>query len=59
MRTREMPRVFRPPIWFTLTVVTFDPILWLVLPGLFRPEKKKSLASTFMGSCKQIHSPAL
>ncbi|RWR85322.1 hypothetical protein CKAN_01418400 [Cinnamomum micranthum f. kanehirae] len=50
MRTKEMPRVLSPAIWATVTWVTLDPTLFIVLPGLSSPLKKKSFALASFGS---------
>lgn len=44
-----MPRVLSPASWFTFTGVTLDPTLFDVLPGISRPERKKSSAVTCIG----------
>ncbi|RWR75980.1 LOW QUALITY PROTEIN: transducin/WD-like repeat-protein [Cinnamomum micranthum f. kanehirae] len=45
-RTKEIPRVLSPGIWFTRALVTLNPTLFMVLLGLSKPDKKKSFAVT-------------
>ena len=49
-----MPRVLRPGIWSTFTVVTFDRTRLSVFPGLFNPLKKKSSALACSGSLQNF-----
>ena len=39
IRARDMPRVLRPGNVSTFTLVTFDPTLLYVFPGMFNPPK--------------------
>ncbi|RWR81860.1 LOW QUALITY PROTEIN: hypothetical protein CKAN_01056500 [Cinnamomum micranthum f. kanehirae] len=45
-RTKEIPRVLSPGIWFTRALVTLNPTLFIVSLGLSKPDKKKSFAVT-------------
>ncbi|KAL0917213.1 hypothetical protein M5K25_012261 [Dendrobium thyrsiflorum] len=50
MRASEMPSVFNPGSCATKTGVTFDPNWFAVLPGWFKPVKRKSFSFTKLGS---------
>ena len=54
IRTRDMPRVLRPGNVSTFTVVTLDPTLLSVFPGMFNPSKKKSSSLTSFGSLQNF-----
>lgn len=53
MRASEIPKVFSPGSCETVTGVTLDPTGFDVFPSMSSPLKKKSLASTSVGSLQE------